>query len=607
MKLFYFTLFLFFALLSLSASPYFEVERLQFQLDSLPKEEKAKYLNNIAISCKRESNADFLKYSRMALEYAAKYQNKKEEAFALNSIGSAFRYQDQYDSAQIYYMKALDQYKELQDSAGLIEVYNRLGILYWYLQDPHWSLDAYQKSLDLCNKTTDREGEANCYNNIGLLYLDMVGKRDSALIFFQKGEAIYKEINNDNGLATTLNNIGLIYRDKHQYRIALPYFSGAVKLYQKINNSWGYVNSLINVGKSLYGLGYLNKSADTLQKANTLATLNNFPKLRLEILEFYTHAANCEKKFKEAYLWHIDYVALKDSILNSEKHQQIIELETRYKTKLKEEEILLLQKQKELEQAKARQTRIGLIILCAVSIIALLVVIIIFMRYKNRQKEAQQKIAREKTEIENAMLRSQMNPHFIFNALNSIQMFVLDNQAENAAVFLSKFARLMRQTLNSSSKEWITLKEEIEILSLYTELELQRSNNNFSFTIECNIKKTNEIFVPPMLIQPFIENAILHGLSSQKKFGELKLCITPVRPNCLKCTITDNGIGRTASAQEQCIKKEESKGMMLTRRRLNLFETEKKQIFGFTITDLYTSEKKATGTKIELFIPFEDE
>lgn len=607
MKPFYFSLFLIFAVFHLTSAQYPKVENIRFQLDTLPDTLKASYLNDIAIDFKRLSNADFMTYSRMALEYAVKFQNKREEAFALNSIGSAFRYQDQYDSAQVYYLNALDKYKALQDSAGLIEVYNRLGILYWYLQDSRWSLDAYYKSLNLCHKTGDKEGEANCYNNMGLVYLDMIGNKDSALIFFQKGETIYKEISNDNGSASVLNNIGLIYRDKKMHSKALPYFIEAVQLYKKIDNSWGYTNSMINLGKSLYGLGNKQESDDTLKKANTLATLNNFPKLRLEILEFYAQIAALEKEYQEAYFRHINYVALKDSILDSEKHQQIAELETRYKTKLKEEEILLLQNQKELEHTKVRQARIILMILGATSIIILLAGIIVFMRYKNRQKEAQQKIVQEKTEIENAMLRSQMNPHFIFNALNSIQMFVLENQAEKAAIYLSKFARLMRQILNSSSKEWISLTEEIEMLSIYVELERQRSNNNFSFNIVSSIENGDEIYVPTMLIQPFVENAILHGFSSLQDQGELKIAITSNPKNCLKCTIVDNGIGRTASAQGQGINKKESKGMMLTRRRLKLLEKERKQLFGFTITDLYTSDKKAAGTKVELLLPFEND
>lgn len=225
-----------------------------------------------------------------------------------------------------------------------------------------------------------------------------------------------------------------------------------------------------------------------------------------------------------------------------------------------------------------------------------------------REKElALQTVSKENTELQLAALRSQMNPHFIFNSLNSIQKYIWENKQEDASEYLTKFAKLMRLILEHSAKKLISLEEEIIALQLYLELEHRRCSNKFDYSFSVDEKlNTANILLPPMLIQPHIENAIWHGLLPKEERGFLKVNISLQQHNSLQCIIEDNGIGRKKSAELNAQKthKTSSFGTHITEKRLGFAN-----LLGLTgemkIKDLYNEQGKATGTIVKLNIPIE--
>ena len=205
-------------------------------------------------------------------------------------------------------------------------------------------------------------------------------------------------------------------------------------------------------------------------------------------------------------------------------------------------------------------------------------------------------------------IRSQMNPHFIFNALNAIKSYFIENNKEKAIFYLTKFSKLIRKILESSRKEQISLAEELHTIGMYVEIENDRFNNNIEFSIE--IEPTidmDETKVPPLFLQPFIENAIWHGLLTKK--GEKFLGIEVKRSKkvgVLEIRIEDNGIGRkiTKERGEKNPFKKESLGLVLTRDRLELFTKKYGKPYSFDIKDLYDKlDKTARGTLVVVKIP----
>jgi ligand-binding sensor domain-containing protein len=232
--------------------------------------------------------------------------------------------------------------------------------------------------------------------------------------------------------------------------------------------------------------------------------------------------------------------------------------------------------------------------------IVLLTYVLISRRIKSiRQKHT---IEKEMYELERQALRLQMNPHFIFNTLNSIQSFVVTKDTKKAIDFLSKFARLMRAILTNSREAFVSLKDELQALSYYLDIERLRFDNKFEYTINCD-KEIDDDFVaiPPMFIQPYVENAILHGIMHKKDDGKITIDISEGKDgSTLIISIEDDGVGREYAMkkkQESGIQ-HKSRGMLITKERLAILNEQHKENVSVKIVDLKDQEGKAIGTKV---------
>ncbi len=199
-----------------------------------------------------------------------------------------------------------------------------------------------------------------------------------------------------------------------------------------------------------------------------------------------------------------------------------------------------------------------------------------------------------------ASLQSQMNPHFIFNALNSIKVFLIENNKEKAVYYLNKFSKLIRKILESSRIESHTLEEELNIISLYLSIENIRFEDEINYVIEkTSSLSLGSIKVPPLLLQPFVENAIWHGLMLSSK--EKKIAIRVYGDGAkIKLSLIDNGIGRKASGklkQKKSFKKE-SVGLKMTEERLSFFNKKHGFDYSFEFIDLEDETGDALGTEV---------
>jgi LytS/YehU family sensor histidine kinase len=211
-------------------------------------------------------------------------------------------------------------------------------------------------------------------------------------------------------------------------------------------------------------------------------------------------------------------------------------------------------------------------------------------------------------DLEMQALRAQMNPHFIFNSLNAINCFVLKNDMESASDYLTRFSRLIRSVLQHSLQAAISLSDEIATLRLYIELEQLRFKNHFRFNIYVSDSVDVEGWmIPPLLLQPFVENAIWHGLMHrEEEGGELTIDIDTADEE-LCCSVTDNGVGRKAGGSKNINQAMERKslGLEMTAARLKLLNPGKATGSYFSIADLKTPDEKPAGTRVTIRIPAE--
>ncbi|MEO6316298.1 MAG: histidine kinase [Chitinophagaceae bacterium] len=303
-----------------------------------------------------------------------------------------------------------------------------------------------------------------------------------------------------------------------------------------------------------------------------------------------------EKNNKDSSLaYYRIYRSSADSLFSSNNKRNVAIKETEWMVKRKEIENLHL---KEFTQLQNKELAVKNSMLLAVGISLLLIIIIagvVYNSIQNSKKTAESQLKQNIAETQMQVLRSQMNPHFIFNSLNSIDAYIQSNDKYNATLYLNKFAKLIRNVLDSSKQNVVSFSKDIETLRLYIELEIQRSENKFITDLKIDEELMNSDYkVPPLIIQPFVENAIIHGLRNRDdNNGLLQIAITKSDKQIFY-SITDNGVGRKASAQMQS-HKGKSYGIEMTYERIKLFNKEVTP--SVEITDLYKNENPA-GTNV---------
>lgn len=301
-----------------------------------------------------------------------------------------------------------------------------------------------------------------------------------------------------------------------------------------------------------------------------------------------------------------EYVQLVDKVY-LQKEQEISQA-TRFSRDiaLKQNRISSLEKDRELSESKYELALKGQqlitennkrqkLIIYALIFGMLMMGLTIYLFYRNSK---QQKLANNLLALKS--LRSQMNPHFIFNALNSVNNFIAQSDERSANRYLTEFSTLMRAVLENSEQDFIPLSKELELLKLYTKLEHSRFEEKFDFEINvADNVKVDDFQIPPMLVQPYIENAIWHGLRYKEDKGYLKINLIQPDPETIEITIEDNGIGRKRSTELKTMnqKKQNSKGMGNIKKRIEILNNMYKDKVDVFISDTF---KDGTGTRVVL-------
>jgi len=528
--------------------------------------------------------------------------------FVQNNLAVVKMHLGDYAGALSYYQQNLVFAENKQDYENMLLAYNNMGITYYDWKKYNQALTFYKKALSLLDKLNEEERKGSVYNNIGEVYRK-TGKADTAQLYFKKSYAINKKYNKQHSLLVTITSMGDICFDKNEYNKAYHLYNDALAISKKIPDDFNTSLITIKIGKTLNKRKRFHEAKSYLLFG---LQLSEKQKIKNNILDAYKGLIEngyLTKDPDQIYYYHQKFIVLSDSLFNDKNLKTINELEAKFKTAQKEREIAMLtadKKAKELEIEMQRNQKYFIIITV---LILLFIVYLFFNRYRIRELKIKTKLEKARISIEQRLLRSQMNPHFIFNSLNSIGSFIATNNISEAQSYLTKFAKLMRLILENSRKSEIPLEDELLALQLNLELEKLRFENRFDFEIKVNKDIDLEnTYISPMLIQPFIENSIKHGFKNKKEKGFIKLTFTKTG-NLLVCEIEDNGIGRK---QSELIKRQslstnhQSLGTQVTSERFEALTSINKEA-GFTIIDLNDETGKACGTKVIVKIPFEEE
>ncbi|GAA4233329.1 hypothetical protein GCM10022291_10050 [Postechiella marina] len=511
----------------------------------------------------------------------------------LNSIGLNYMYQSNYTKSLSKYFEALTIYERLKDTTSIdyASINESIGILYTRLEKFNKAISYHEKAIKIYKTKQYNYGLANSLTNIANAY-DYLKEHKKAIDNYNEAFNIMKTLNNKLGMASAKTNIGIAYVSLKNYNKAISYFNQSKPIYQSLNNS----NNLAIVHDYI-GICYLNSNLKLAQE-NFKASLRYAKKshsinLQVNALESLTDVNYKLGNYKNAYKLKEEAVILKDSFYSTEKKEELARLEEQYKF---ENEKNILENNFERERLIAKEElehhkHIRNLIVFGGGSFFLLVIGGMFFYRKKRESDFKFKVA----DTELKALRAQMDPHFLFNSLNSIHSYIIKNDIESATNYLTKFARLIRKTLESSTEKFVPLKDDIEVLKNYLDIEQKRLNNNFTYTINVsNEIDVSSILIPPLILQPFIENSIWHGVALIKNSGEITIEFKKEN-NMLYCSVDDNGVGRGGT--KNITKDNKSIGINLTKNRIDIINEQKKTKGSMTIID------KKQGVKVEVKLP----
>ena len=557
---------------------------------------------------------------------------------------------EEWHKAVECFEKALTFNERVGDEHQQVNALNAIGAANGFY-DQIKSVEITKRALKLAEKIGYQDGIANSLSTLGAVPVNNNRDFDKAASNFSRALEIFEKTNNKGGIAEMLLQFArfcLYESDSNLRKInILPSekFTKAVA-YQK--RSLGIYTAAKNMGRQQHGISLLMQTYERMGMYDSalfyyrrwVDAQNNY---------FTTERGKDLARIETKFL----YEKIEDSLTNEQKltheklqtqlifaRQQQQQLDLRQtqldltkkekdlqhlaymKTQgdLKNEQLIKKQNEREKAITKFNQQRQWIYI---IGVFLLLAIGSLYFLYRSRLRSirletqlAKEKAAQEKKETEfqhkladisMSALRSQMNPHFIFNCLNSIKLYTTQNDTVAATEYLTKFSKLIRLVLENSRNERITLSSELAALELYIEMEAMRFKEklSYSFKVEKDVE-TGYIEIPPLLLQPYVENAIWHGLMPKEKGGHIGVNVS-VKENesVLEIDITDNGIGRVAATalNNKMGGKHRSYGMKATTERIKLINQIYKTGANVIVHDLVDEQGQASGTQVTLQIP----
>lgn len=531
-----------------------------------------------------------------------KNQIKNGLARAYGSIGFVFMEQSNYDKALQFNFKALKIYEETKDLQKLARIYNNLGVIYKSQNDTFKALLYYDKCLKIQEKLHDNNKIGITYNNIGLVYLY---KKDfnKSLDFFNKSNSYFNKYPDTRGKGELYNNFGTYYKAINNEELAIQYLNKALIEFKNIDDKFGSADSYGTLGdiylsQKKYDLAIININK-SLQIGKQLGVLDRIQASERKLSEIYEKLNKPELALKHFKLYSI----AKDSVTNAETIKNSIRTELNFDFERKE--LLQKEEQEKKELLYEEQKKTSFIKMFLSFLLTLLASGIAFLIYNRSQLKKRLTLEKELAIYEQKALHLQMNPHFIFNCLGSISSFIVQNSSDAAIKYLAKFSKLMRLTLEYSKEPFIPIDKEIESLQNYLELEQLRFNNKFKFKISKSNDIEDDIVLPPLLLQPFIENAIIHGLNPDAKTGTINVNFHIVEESLI-CEITDDGIGinKSKELKKTLVKMHKSMALDITRKRLEMLGNSKSNKTDLKIEEI-NENGVIKGTKVTVKLPLQ--
>ena len=591
-------------------------------------------------------------YCKKAIALLEKTGYKEQLAYSWFLLGCSFAAQSKFSSSLTAFEKAGKEYLMMGDELSLSNVYA-------FMADVETNRGHYERSLQFSVKWLDitKKLNNNRYLDIWASLYKNIADYETAMDYFKKAAQYAWENRQFDEFAWFTQSIGEIFFLQEKYDSARHFYEMAMNY--NPNNQLDSRRGELYLAFKKYdtALVYLKRALYKAKKANALnqemwillrlvkayeVMKNNKKGLQIarELLEdaeetgarqymrdghFLLYKLFIQRGRGDSSFIHLQkYTALKDTIDKDLSAQKLAFYKIRAEKEKDQSKINSLNEDKKQQEQQIHQTaqqkKILIAGIAALGVLGIILFRNLILKRRNEKQSLEHELEiqkfesdrieaelqQQKADLEMRALRAQMNPHFIFNSLNSINCFILENNKSEASEYLIKFSRLMRLILQNSQASVIKLESELEALQLYLELETVRFNHQFEHKIVVSNELNAAILkVPPLIIQPYAENAIWHGLMNKEDKGHLEIEIYQQDDNVLCFKIKDDGIGRKKAEElkSKTASSHKSMGMHITADRIAILQAEKKLNTIITITDLVLPDGSVGGTEVILKIP----
>lgn len=591
-------------------------------------------------------------YGDRALALAERIKNDKALGDAHNNIGWLFAQQGKLDSAEAHLNKALtffqrtgkqqyiavtlsnlgwvannrgDQVQALQhfqasmranesagDSAGMGVAYYSIGTTYRRAKDLEHALENLEHALAIERALGRTQKIAFCLQAIANVYNDR-GEVAKALPYYEEAFRTHRSRGDIISAGIVQENIGDMYSDRDK-RTALAHYDEALVNYDSAHSDPDRAYVLRRIGRMHTGLAELKEAHAAFDTGRGLAVATGSTELVMEYELALAELARADKDAPAVFAHYERYLAMKDSLQGEDTQKELARLRTEFETERKEKDNQLLRAQNNEQQERIRRGELQLYGSIALAVLALIGALLLWRNYTQKRRHAQvleglnKQLANSNAEIteingllEMKLLRSQMNPHFIYNCLNSAARMTQAGKHVEALAYLQGFARLLRMVLDHSVNDRVGIQEEMDFLRQYLKLEAQRVEG-LNYTVDADrALLDDDVELPALIVQPFVENAVWHGLAD--KSGERTINVRfSASAQGTVCTITDNGVGRAqaAAALTDRDPTHRSLGMQLTSERLKLLSRRLTDDGAIAVEDLKAPDGSVAGTRVTI-------
>ncbi|MGS2763504.1 tetratricopeptide repeat-containing sensor histidine kinase [Sinomicrobium sp. M5D2P9] len=535
---------------------------------------------------KREPEAAEQQYTK-GLSMAHKYGDSLYTGRFYNGLGSVLQVRKEYDKALDHYQKGLGYLDKNRHPSDIGKVYVNLGALYAQLKD----FDEAEKYLESALGILDEENVLRLHvmGNLAALYLDR-DKRDASEGMILKAIPLAEKFGEEYVRSVLYTNLSNIHTEKEQWEKAIS--AGELALRIKDSLSVGSPAATYNnLGRAYEMSGRYDRAGTYYRRALEQATGED----RVLVLQNLKSVAKKQEDFPKALEYAEERDKLRDSLQKLDYRGKVAELTEKYESEQKQARIDFLQAEGRLQEKLIARQRV----LVGISL-ALLVLFAVLVYIWLKQTRIRQ--ALEKSRMQQRFLLAQLNPHFIFNALQSVQNFIFKNETEASMTYLNSFGRLIRSVLESSDRDTIALEKEVEMIRNF--LQLQQLNHQDDFTYEITPDELPEdmgdLNIPVMLVQPFVENAVIHGMRDVPQ-GRISVDLVK-EENSLKITICDNGKGLYPQNKQKANALHRSMGSEIVNKRINEFNKVNKRKISLEILP-FREHPEFPGTRVILYLP----